>query len=204
MFGLVLRLVVSLGVVLGLFWMVARTGSRKLGGRDRALMRVRSRQSLTRGASLAVVEVGRRVLVVGVGDGGVRLLTEMDPAELAVVAEPAAPRARRLQAAPAPVAVAAPDRPSVRSDVAAALEALDARIAAHGGPAHDDERVDQPSEEPSYASFQEHYEQVYDVPAALPRSEGALSGSLLSPSTWRAAWDTAMGRAHRPLDGDAA
>ena len=79
---LVIRVVVSLGVVLGLFWTVTRLGSRKLGGRDRALVRVRSRQALSRGSSLAVVEVGSRVLVVGVSDAGVRLLTELDPFEL--------------------------------------------------------------------------------------------------------------------------
>jgi len=79
---IVVRVVVSLGVVLGLFWLVARLGSRKLGGRDRGLISVRGRQALSRGASLAVVEVGSRVLVVGVSDSGVRLLTEMDPLEL--------------------------------------------------------------------------------------------------------------------------
>ena len=82
----VVRVVVSLAVVLGLFWLVARAGSRKLGGGDRGLLRVRGRQSLSRGSSLAVVEVGSRVLVVGVSDSGVRLLTEMDPAELAPAA----------------------------------------------------------------------------------------------------------------------
>jgi flagellar protein FliO/FliZ len=79
---LAIRVVLSLAVVLGLFWMVARTGSRKLGGRDRKLVTVRSRQALSRGSSLAVVEVGSRVLVVGVSDGGIRLLTELDPQEL--------------------------------------------------------------------------------------------------------------------------
>jgi flagellar protein FliO/FliZ len=82
MLELVLRLAVSLGVVLGLFWLVARTGARKLGG-SRGLMRVHGRQSLRRTASLAVVEVGSRVLVVGVSEGGVRLLTELDPLEVA-------------------------------------------------------------------------------------------------------------------------
>ncbi len=82
MLELVLRLAVSLGVVLGLFWLVARTGARKLGG-TRGLVRVHGRQSLSRTASLAVVEVGGRVLVVGVSEGGVRLLTELDPDEVA-------------------------------------------------------------------------------------------------------------------------
>jgi flagellar protein FliO/FliZ len=91
MLELTVRVVLSLGVVLGLFWVVARTGSKKLGGgRDRTLVRVRSRQSLSRGSSLAVVEVGSRVLVVGVSDNGVRLLTEMDPAELEPAEEPPA------------------------------------------------------------------------------------------------------------------
>jgi flagellar protein FliO/FliZ len=82
MLELVLRLAVSLGVVLGLFWLVARTGARKMRG-SRALLRVHGRQSLSRTASVAVVEVGSRVLVVGVSEGGVRLLTELDPEELA-------------------------------------------------------------------------------------------------------------------------
>jgi flagellar protein FliO/FliZ len=82
MLELVLRLAVSLGVVLGLFWLVARAGARKLGG-SRALLKVHGRQSLSRTASVAVVEVGSRVLVVGVSEGGVRLLTELDPEDLA-------------------------------------------------------------------------------------------------------------------------
>lgn len=82
MLELVLRLAVSLGVVLGLFWLVARTGAKKLGG-SRALLRVHGRQSLSRTASVAVVEVGSRVLVVGVSEGGVRLLTELDPEDIA-------------------------------------------------------------------------------------------------------------------------
>jgi len=82
MLELVLRLAVSLGVVLGLFWLVARTGAKKMRG-SRALLRVHGRQSLSRTASVAVVEVGSRVLVVGVSEGGVRLLTELDPEELA-------------------------------------------------------------------------------------------------------------------------
>ena len=82
MVELVLRVVLSLGIVLGLMWFVARASSRKLGGRSRSVVAVVARQPLSRGSSLAVVEVGERVLVVGVSDGGVSLLTEMDPAEL--------------------------------------------------------------------------------------------------------------------------
>jgi flagellar protein FliO/FliZ len=113
---LAVRVAVSLGVVLGLFWLVARAGSRRFSGGTRNLVRVRGRQSLSRTSSLAVVEVGSRVLVVGVSDGGVRLLTELDPTELDVVDEQpeqgpgarAGARARRREARPAPVSSAAP------------------------------------------------------------------------------------------------
>jgi flagellar protein FliO/FliZ len=81
-FELVIRVVFSLAVVFGLIWLVARTSSRRLGGAARSMVRVVARQPLARTASLAVVEVGDRVLVVGVSENGVSLLTEMDPAEL--------------------------------------------------------------------------------------------------------------------------
>lgn len=81
MIELVLRLGLSLGIVLGLFWAIARTSSRRMAG-TRSLMKLRGRQSLSRTASVAVVEVGNRVLVVGVSDGRVELLTELDPEEI--------------------------------------------------------------------------------------------------------------------------
>lgn len=82
MVELVVRVVFSLAVVLGLLWFIARSSSRRFGGPARSLVRVVARQPLARAASLAVVEVGDRVLVVGVSENGVRLLTEMDPSEL--------------------------------------------------------------------------------------------------------------------------
>lgn len=83
-----LRVALSLAVVLGLFWGFARVSSRRLGGGSRAVVRVVGRRALGRSASVAVVEVGERVLVVGVSDSGVRLLTELDPEE---IAQPVAP-----------------------------------------------------------------------------------------------------------------
>ena len=82
MFELAIRVVLSLAVVLGLLWFVARTSSRRFGGPARSTVRIIARQPLARAASLAVVEVGERVLVVGVSENGVSLLTEMDPSEL--------------------------------------------------------------------------------------------------------------------------
>lgn len=86
MVELVIRVVFSLSVILGLLWFVARTSNRRFGGAARSMVRVVARQPLARSASLAVVEVGDRVLVVGVSENGVSLLTEMDPSELPVEA----------------------------------------------------------------------------------------------------------------------
>jgi flagellar protein FliO/FliZ len=83
---LVIRVVFSLSVILGLVWFVARTSNKRFGGAARSMVRVVARQPLARSASLAVVEVGERVLVVGVSEHGVALLTEMDPSELPVAA----------------------------------------------------------------------------------------------------------------------
>lgn len=82
MVELVLRVTFSLAVVLGLFWLAARFASRRFSGGTRSLVRVVGRQALGRSASLAVVEIGGRVLVVGVSESGVRLLTELDPEEI--------------------------------------------------------------------------------------------------------------------------
>jgi flagellar protein FliO/FliZ len=187
MLGLVLRVLLSLAVVLGLFWMVARTGSRKLGGRDRALIRVRGRQALSRGSSLAVVEVGSRVLVVGVSDGGVRLLTEMDPDELGSAPQ-VAPVTRVVAEAGTE---AAPDE-----DFRAAYERASAELATQapvvtaGKPVRTRAAGSPAVRKPAVA-------------APAHRLEGPLAGSLLSASTWRLAWSTAIGRGHRPQPGDA-
>ncbi|MGZ4484249.1 MAG: FliO/MopB family protein [Nocardioidaceae bacterium] len=102
MVELVVRVTLSLAAVLGLFWLVARGASRRMAGASRGVVRVRGRQALSRTSSVAVVEVGDRVLVLGVSDGGVRLLTELDPEE---VADPAAAEDARPDPATRPSAV---------------------------------------------------------------------------------------------------
>lgn len=82
MIELVLRLVFSLAVVVGLLLMLARFSAKRFGGRPDALVRVVHRQSLSRGASVAVVTVGSRVLVLGTTEHQVQLITELDPEEL--------------------------------------------------------------------------------------------------------------------------
>ncbi|MGZ4536606.1 MAG: FliO/MopB family protein [Nocardioidaceae bacterium] len=102
MVELVVRVTLSLAAVLALFWLVARGASRRMAGASRGVVRVRGRQALSRTSSVAVVEVGDRVLVLGVSDGGVRLLTELDPEE---VADPAAAEDARPDPATRPSAV---------------------------------------------------------------------------------------------------
>ena len=81
---LFLRVVFSLLAVLGLMWFLARTASRRMGGANPSLVRLVGRQSLGRTASVAAIAVGERVLVVGVSESGVRLLTELDADEVDV------------------------------------------------------------------------------------------------------------------------
>lgn len=81
---LALRVVFSLIAVLGLMWFLARVASNRLGGPRASVVRLVGRQSLGRTSSVAVVAVGERLLVVGVTESGVRLLTELDADEIEV------------------------------------------------------------------------------------------------------------------------
>ncbi|MFG1925781.1 flagellar biosynthetic protein FliO [Cryptosporangium sp. NPDC048952] len=71
-----LRAIFSLTVVLFLMWGLARLVRRPSGGRGLASLSVLSRQPLSRGASVAVVKVDDRALVLGVTDAQVTYLTE--------------------------------------------------------------------------------------------------------------------------------
>ncbi|HCB04028.1 MAG TPA: hypothetical protein DEQ43_07250 [Nocardioides bacterium] len=86
---LTVRLVVSLAIVLGLLLLCARFAGRRFQGRRDALVQVVHRQQIGRHASVSVVNVSGRLLVLGTTDQEVRLLTELDPDELAEDDEPA-------------------------------------------------------------------------------------------------------------------
>jgi flagellar protein FliO/FliZ len=89
---LVVRIGFSLLVVFGLMWMLAKLARRPMARRG-GTVTVLARQSLTRNASVAVVRVADRALVLGVTDGQVTLLAETDPAALERAEEPAGHRA---------------------------------------------------------------------------------------------------------------
>ena len=79
MFELVLRIAFSLLVVFGLMWGLARVARRGgVGRRGSGSLSVLNRQSLSRGSSVAVVQVADRALILGVTDTQVSLLGETD------------------------------------------------------------------------------------------------------------------------------
>jgi flagellar protein FliO/FliZ len=185
---LVLRLGFSLAAVLGLFWLVAHLGSRRLGG-SRALLHVRARQSLSRTASVAVVEVGDRVLVVGVADGGVRLLTELDPASLPET--PVRPQPSEAEPdAETVLAGALAGRPTRLNDRLAATVAARLTRSTGSAPSHRAERsaptvtgVGRPASGAGLGTRDQSRDRV-----------GGLQGSVLSTQTWKQAWDAATAR----------
>jgi flagellar protein FliO/FliZ len=83
----VVRLVVSLAVVLVLLVVMARFAARRgLGGhrpgQPSVSVEVLSRRALGRSSSVQVVQVGRQVMVLGVTEGSVSVLGELDPDEV--------------------------------------------------------------------------------------------------------------------------
>ena len=82
MLELTVRLVFSLAVVVGLLLLIARLSQRRFRGQSNAMVRVLHRQPISRHNAVTVVSVGSRVLVLGTTEQEVRVLTELDPAEL--------------------------------------------------------------------------------------------------------------------------
>jgi flagellar protein FliO/FliZ len=82
MIELTVRLIASLAVVVGLLLLTVRLGARRFRPRAGAPLRIVHRQALSRSSSLAVVEVGSRVLVLGTTEQQINVLAELDPEEL--------------------------------------------------------------------------------------------------------------------------
>jgi flagellar protein FliO/FliZ len=76
MLELSLRIGFSLFVVFLLMWGIAKVMRRPLAGRGGDVLSVVTRQQLTRGASVAIVKVAGRALILGVTDQQVTLLAE--------------------------------------------------------------------------------------------------------------------------------
>jgi flagellar protein FliO/FliZ len=83
--ALTIRIVISLLVVIALMWGLAKMARKPLGiRRGGGLIEVLGRQQLSRGASVAVVRVADKAMVLGVTDGRVSLISET---ELAAIEE---------------------------------------------------------------------------------------------------------------------
>jgi len=78
---MLLQLVFALVVVLGLMW-AASKGLRRAGGRSGGALEVVARRQLSRGASVSVVRLGERALVLGVTDSTVTMITELPVSDL--------------------------------------------------------------------------------------------------------------------------
>lgn len=165
MLELTVRLIASLAVVVGLMLLLARLVGKRYGARAGAPVQVLHRQPLSRSASVAVITVGSRVLVVGATDQQVSLLTELDPEELADDESDA-------DLLTIPTLAATPD---VTAPVSApSLSALASTVA----------------DRPSGGSHR-----AAPAPRRTPAAGGALSGSVLSPQTWRQALAAVTGKA---------
>lgn len=72
------RLLVSLAVVLGLMWVIARRIKRPGRGKSSRLIDVLGRQQLSRSSSVALVRVLDQALILGVTDAKISVLGEAD------------------------------------------------------------------------------------------------------------------------------
>ena len=183
MLELTVRLIASLAVVVGLLLLIAKVGGRRMRGRSGSLVQVVHRQPLSRSSAVSVVTVGSRVLVLGTTEHQISVLTELDPDELTTDlvlvpgeddedGEPT--QIPVLMPAPTTLSVA----PATTVSRAGARRAGARRAAAPrgGSPRGGARRAATPAR-------------------AGKAPTGSLTGSVLSPDTWRQALAAAMGKA---------
>lgn len=198
MFEIVLRLVFSLAAVIGLMLLVARFAQRRFEGRPGAVVSVVHRQPISKHASVAVVTVGSRVLVLGATEQQVQMITELDPLELVPFTAPTPAVAGEIDAPGEWVA-------EESLDVALpGLDHLDPRVARVAVPAAEATTGGMPFARLLRAESERRTQTqpaLALVPASAPRQHGLgadsgpLAGSLLSPTTWRRAYAAVTGRA---------
>ena len=178
-----LRVIVSLGVVIGLLWMVQRRvskGSKRV--RANKLVNVVTRQGIAQKASVVVVDMGGQRFLLGVTEHSVTVLSSAD-----LVAEAAAvPEVLEGGASSASATGTASAVPEVlegatargASSASATGTASATGVASATGFAA---ALSTAKKNPLPANFTS-----FDPKTGQPRS-GALDGSILSPATWRRA-----------------
>jgi flagellar protein FliO/FliZ len=189
---LAVRTVFSLAVVVGLLLVLARVAGRRYRGGSSAL-RVVQRQSLSRGSAVTIVEVGGRTLVLGVTEQQVQVLAELAPGELEQAAgdgsDEQAPRADKGSA-----------RPVHRLAAVTSTPAEDRAFADHLLLEMDQPDAELPAGPPAthrtggrHAARPRAHRDTERAGRPGAPASGALTGSLLSPQTWRQGWQ-AVGR----------
>ncbi|WP_232681077.1 flagellar biosynthetic protein FliO [Nocardioides sp. R-C-SC26] len=122
--AMALRMVASLAVVVGLLILAARIAGRRYRPRAGSTVTLLHRQQLSRGTGVSVISVGSRVLVLGTTEQQVRLLAELDPADVAPAVD-AAPVVASHPVVETPPVVAS--RPAVELAETPHLDRLDDR-----------------------------------------------------------------------------
>lgn len=79
---LVFQVVFALGVVLALMWLLARAVRGTVLARGSGVIELLARAPMTKGSAVTVVRVADRVLVLGVTETQITVLTEADPAQV--------------------------------------------------------------------------------------------------------------------------
>ncbi|WNB85230.1 flagellar biosynthetic protein FliO [Cellulomonas sp. ATA003] len=196
-----LRVLLALACVLGLIWFTGRRlqGTATVRKQRSVPLSVLGRQSLGKGAGIALVEVAGRVLLLGVGDQGVRVLTEVDlPAEPVPAQRTAEVREEiDLSTLPDDVVEVAP----VATDDVAVIAADDVAPGTAAVPAAPAalEPVDAADGVPTpHAEGTARLAALAGLAATSSSAQaGALQGSVLSPDTWRRAVDVVQRRTAR-------
>lgn len=175
--GLVARVCLSLGAVMGLIWLTAVILRGRTGARNATVLEVVARQPLSKHACVTMVRLGDKGILLGVTEEHVSVLGET---ELPAPEQPARRRGRMLAHKSVESTIAIKSAPGlravpalgVRQDIANAQPDLDDVLAATGT----DGTVDTLRN------------------AARP---SALHGSILSPATWRQTVDALRERTVR-------
>lgn len=171
---LVLRVTLSLACVLGIIWFAGRrmAGTAAVRRQRAAAMSVVARQSLGGRNGLAVVDVAGRRLLLGTGEKGVTLLTELDPPE------------------PEPAVTVREERvPLTHEDLADLAGATDLPDLV------DVDGVEIPADASSLTPEGDHASAPRPVPSSTPAARmpavteprNPLEGSILDAATWRRA-----------------
>ncbi len=189
------RMLLALGVVLGVMWAIARVARRPLAGKSDKAMTVLARQQLGRNTSVAVLKLADRALVIGVSEQGVRLLTETELAPLQEALSAATPG--RSGAARAARSGGTRRAPGGHRATPHALPATTPRFApevpefATSVPDFAMNTSDFATAMPQFATSTSEFATVTPEPSSASghrggrtRPKSALDGSILSPGTW--------------------